>query len=257
MSKSSIAACHWCYTTAATDLPALQWASIPVLALGVILVTLNNGAAAKPGAAAAATALAKQAAAKGGLWERFGYLVGMVSCSISGLSSAYAGRVKPAGRGRAASGSNRGAASWDWSQLFFCMPGLARCAAANSTLCGFHAGVYFERYVKGKHAASLWVRNIQLGIFGVPLSAAYMAVKDGSRILQGGLLQGFDASAWSVVALQVGLGCGGARVRERVRCNRMLSGCAARTVGMRSPWVCERAVTRQRLLHLSRCLAAW
>lgn len=119
MSKSSIAACHWCYTTVATDLPALQWASIPVLALGVILVTLNNGAAAKPGAAAAATALAKQAAAKGGLWERFGYLVGMVSCSISGLSSAYAGRVKPAGRGRAASGSNRGAASWDCGRNCF------------------------------------------------------------------------------------------------------------------------------------------
>ena len=31
------------------------------------------------------------------------------------------------------------------------------------------AGVYFEKYVKGKHAASLWVRNIQLGMFGVPL----------------------------------------------------------------------------------------
>ena len=31
------------------------------------------------------------------------------------------------------------------------------------------AGVYFEKYVKGKHAASLWVRNIQLGIYGVPL----------------------------------------------------------------------------------------
>lgn len=29
--------------------------------------------------------------------------------------------------------------------------------------------MYFEKYVKGKHAASLWVRNIQLGIYGVPL----------------------------------------------------------------------------------------
>jgi hypothetical protein len=34
------------------------------------------------------------------------------------------------------------------------------------------AGVYFEKYVKGKHAASLWVRNIQLGMFGVPLRCA-------------------------------------------------------------------------------------
>ena len=29
--------------------------------------------------------------------------------------------------------------------------------------------MYFEKYVKGKHAASLWVRNIQLGMYGVPL----------------------------------------------------------------------------------------
>ena len=31
------------------------------------------------------------------------------------------------------------------------------------------AGVYFEKYVKGKHAETLWVRNIQLGMYGVPL----------------------------------------------------------------------------------------
>lgn len=148
------------------------------------------------------------------------------------------------------------------------------------------AGVYFEKYVKGRHAASLWVRNIQLGLFGVPLrcapgfgawkcagcpvflavqerpelrgarqmegsvkrggcaaqlcsgsavcsqswqagrrscpeqhqlscplpslrhscrrpcSTAYALLKDGWQIHTGGLMQGFDAATWMVIALQ-------------------------------------------------------
>ncbi|GAB4823747.1 hypothetical protein N2152v2_010793 [Parachlorella kessleri] len=134
-------------------LDPIQWASIPVLAAGVILVTINNGAAGG-GAAAAALAARQAAGLEGSLLEGLGWVVGMVACSVSGLSSAY-------------------------------------------------AGVYFEKYVKGKNAASLWVRNIQLGVWGVPLSCVYMAAKDGGRIRQAGVLQGFDASAWLVVALQV------------------------------------------------------
>lgn len=136
---------HWLL---GQHLDPIQWASIPVLSIGVILVTLNNSA---PHQTAAAAAAVKHA---GPISGQLGYVTGMVACSISGLSSAY-------------------------------------------------AGVYFEKYVKGKDAASLWVRNIQLGIFGVPLSVVYMAVKDGGQISRSGLLQGFDASAWLVVALQV------------------------------------------------------
>jgi UDP-sugar transporter A1/2/3 len=95
-------------------LEPVQWASIPVLAAGVILVTVNNGGGASS-AHLSAAAVAVSSSSSG-----LDYVTGMVACSISGLSSAY-------------------------------------------------AGVYFEKYVKGRHAASLWVRNIQLGIFGVPL----------------------------------------------------------------------------------------
>lgn len=83
-----------------------------MLAVGVVLVTVNNGShSAHQSAAAAAVS-----SSSSGL----DYVTGMVACSVSGLSSAY-------------------------------------------------AGVYFEKFVKGRHAASLWVRNIQLGMFGVPL----------------------------------------------------------------------------------------
>jgi len=126
------------------------------------VVTINNKAAASSIKSAAAQAAAHHSGP-------LGYMAGMLACSLSGLSSAY-------------------------------------------------AGVYFEKYVKGKHAASLWVRNIQLGMFGVPASFIYAMIKDSNRIFGttvvdtgagGGItsvsgpFQGFDLITWSTVALQV------------------------------------------------------
>ena len=42
-----------------------------------------------------------------------------------------------------------------------------------------HAGVYFEKYVKGKQGQTLWIRNLQLSIYGVPLSMAYAYLRAG------------------------------------------------------------------------------
>lgn len=121
-------------------LSPMQWTSIPVLAGGVILVTLNNGSS---------NSSSHTMEVSSADW-----IFGMIACSTAGVSSAY-------------------------------------------------AGVYFEKYLKGKHAASLWTRNIQLGIFGVPFCFLYAYFKDGLQIQQHGWLQGFTASAWIVVALQV------------------------------------------------------
>ena len=62
----------------------VQWASIPVLALGVILVTVNNGGGG--GAKMSAAAAAGSSSSHG-----LDYVAGMVACSVTGLSSAYAG----------------------------------------------------------------------------------------------------------------------------------------------------------------------
>lgn len=121
-------------------LTPMQWASIPVLAAGVILVTVNNG----PSTDSAAVKAVSQA----------NWLIGMVSCCISGLSSAF-------------------------------------------------AGVYFEKYVKKSNSPNLWIRNIQLSVFGVPFSGSLAVLKDGAAIREYGWLQGFSASTWTVVALQV------------------------------------------------------
>lgn len=41
------------------------------------------------------------------------------------------------------------------------------------------AGVYFEKYVKGKQGQTLWIRNLQLSIYGVPLAIVYCLLRDG------------------------------------------------------------------------------
>lgn len=117
----------------------MQWASIPVLALGVIFITSN-------------TAPSSSSNVKTGLSTM--YFLAMAACSVSGLSSAY-------------------------------------------------AGVYFEKYVKGKLAGSLVKRNFQLGIYGVPFSWVYAMIKDWKTIRELGLLNGFGPSAWGVILLQV------------------------------------------------------
>ncbi|KAL3144855.1 hypothetical protein ABBQ38_001958 [Trebouxia sp. C0009 RCD-2024] len=120
-------------------LTPMQWASLPVLAVGVVLVTMNGSA----GTTSAAGTV------KEGDWT-----LGLSASALSGLSSAY-------------------------------------------------AGVYFEKYVKGKMSSTLWIRNLQLGIYGLPLSIAYMFAKDHANLSNGGAMQGFGYLAWTVVGLQV------------------------------------------------------
>ena len=57
----------------------------------------------------------------------------------------------------------------------------AVCAAAGGTCvdAGWRAGVYFEKYVKGKLGQTLWIRNLQLSLYGVPLAIVYSLLKDG------------------------------------------------------------------------------
>jgi len=125
-------------------LKPIQWLSIPVLAFGVILITVNTNAAASSASKAGVDSAVRP----------LEWYMAMVACSMAGLSSAF-------------------------------------------------AGVYFEKYVKGKLAAGLVKRNAQLGIFGVPFSGTYAYLKDGDLIRKNGWLSGFSPAAWGVVWLQV------------------------------------------------------
>ena len=69
------------------------------------------------------------------------------------------------------------------------------------------SSVYFEMMLKkqpassASSASSLWLRNIQLGLFALPLSAFGVLSKDGGVILEYGVLHGFDGVVWLIVVL--------------------------------------------------------
>ncbi|XP_062311379.1 UDP-N-acetylglucosamine transporter-like [Osmerus eperlanus] len=63
------------------------------------------------------------------------------------------------------------------------------------------AGVYFEKILK-ESKQSVWVRNIQLGLFGLVFGLVGMLGYDGERVMESGMFQGYSSITWVVVALQ-------------------------------------------------------
>jgi len=70
----------------------------------------------------------------------------------------------------------------------------------SSALSGF-ANVYLEKRVK-KTDVSLWVRNVQLGVFSIPQAATILCLSEWSRIRSSGLFCGFTLTVWMVVLLK-------------------------------------------------------
>lgn len=81
------------------------------------------------------------------------------------------------------------------SQLIGLLAVLVACFSS-----GF-AGVYFEKILK-ESKQSVWVRNIQLGLFGLVFGFGGVFTYDRERVLENGLFQGYNNVTWSVVALQ-------------------------------------------------------
>ncbi|XP_041752878.1 UDP-N-acetylglucosamine transporter-like isoform X2 [Coregonus clupeaformis] len=63
------------------------------------------------------------------------------------------------------------------------------------------AGVYFEKILK-ETKQSVWVRNLQLGLFGLVFGLMGVFVYDGERVRESGVFQGYNSITWTVVALQ-------------------------------------------------------
>jgi len=82
------------------------------------------------------------------------------------------------------------------------------------------SSVYFEKMLKKPartslvEAAGLWLRNIQLGAFALPLSGLGMIFNDGAQLSAYGVLHGFDGLVWTVVLLN---GCGGLLVAATMK----------------------------------------
>lgn len=71
-------------------------------------------------------------------------------------------------------------------------------AVVISCLSSGFAGVYFEKILKGS-SASVWVRNVQLGIFGMALGMLGLWWNDGAAIAEHGFLFGYTGMVWCVI----------------------------------------------------------
>ncbi|KAM4663895.1 UDP-galactose translocator [Discoglossus pictus] len=71
-------------------------------------------------------------------------------------------------------------------------------AVAVSCLSSGFAGVYFERILKGS-SASVWLRNVQLGIFGTVLGLLAMWQQDGASVAEHGFFHGYTPLVWCVI----------------------------------------------------------
>ncbi|KAE8581853.1 hypothetical protein XENTR_v10019845 [Xenopus tropicalis] len=76
--------------------------------------------------------------------------------------------------------------------------GVGLVAVAVSCLSSGFAGVYFERILKGS-SASVWLRNVQLGIFGTALGLLAMWQQDGAAVAQHGFFHGYTPLVWGVI----------------------------------------------------------
>uniref|UniRef100_A0A1I8I3N2 UDP-galactose translocator n=1 Tax=Macrostomum lignano TaxID=282301 RepID=A0A1I8I3N2_9PLAT len=81
--------------------------------------------------------------------------------------------------------------SGDMVGLWPCSPPAAAAA---------FAGVYFEKILKGSQA-SVWMRNIQLGLFGALLGLGGVAASDWQRVAADGFFQGYTGWVWLVIGL--------------------------------------------------------
>ena len=70
-----------------------------------------------------------------------------------------------------------------------------------SCLSSGFAGVYFEKMLKGSDA-SVWLRNVQLGMFGSMTAIIGMLVTDGSGVLQKGFFFAYTPLVFAVIFQQ-------------------------------------------------------
>nr|XP_054751930.1 UDP-galactose translocator-like [Lytechinus pictus] len=70
-----------------------------------------------------------------------------------------------------------------------------------SCLSSGFAGVYFEKILKGSQG-SIWLRNIQLGLFGSLTGILGIWLKDGSEVIEKGFFFGYTKYVILVIALQ-------------------------------------------------------
>jgi len=74
------------------------------------------------------------------------------------------------------------------------------CVLLASCSSGF-AGTYFEKVLKDSEI-SVWVRNVELALIGIPVGVFGVWYTDGAAVREAGFFSGYSPLVWSVVGLQ-------------------------------------------------------
>ena len=80
-------------------------------------------------------------------------------------------------------------------------PLLGLMAVIVSCLSSGFAGVYVEKMLK-QTKASLWLRNVQLGMFGALAGVVCVLLKDFEAVSAQGVFHGYSLLVWTVIAQQ-------------------------------------------------------
>lgn len=91
------------------------------------------------------------------------------------------------------------------------------------------SAIYLEAMLKKPVAGGLWLRNIQLGLFALPLAAITMRMSDGPFIDKHGLLHGFGAVEWAVVFVN---GAGGLLIAAVMKYADSIAKCFANALAI-------------------------
>ncbi|XP_018120938.1 CMP-sialic acid transporter [Xenopus laevis] len=73
-------------------------------------------------------------------------------------------------------------------------------AVAIAVLCSGFAGVYFEKVLKSTDT-SLWVRNIQMYLSGILVTALGVYISEGAQVMEKGFFYGYSFLVWIVIFL--------------------------------------------------------
>ncbi|XP_077972002.1 UDP-galactose translocator-like isoform X2 [Styela clava] len=79
-------------------------------------------------------------------------------------------------------------------------PFIGLVAVIISCLSSGFAGVYFEKILK-RSKGTIWLRNIQMSIFGVIAGFTGLYVSKWSEVIEKGVFYGFDALVWFIILI--------------------------------------------------------
>lgn len=65
-------------------------------------------------------------------------------------------------------------------------------------MSSFNSGVYFEKILKGSKS-SVWLRNVQLAMYGMAIGLLGMWFKDGEKVKESGFFTGYTSLVWLVI----------------------------------------------------------